>query len=107
MKRKALRALIPIGVATGVGLLADRAGIPPVGSTLLGDVAGASVSFFVRMICVKWIIMPIFFMRERMDTYIVGQVNLIVVVSKTYIGVGSEELEKATAQMRACQCYFG
>ena len=44
--KKTMRALIPIGVATGIGLLAERTGIPAWGSALLGDIAGATASLF-------------------------------------------------------------
>lgn len=44
--KKTMRALIPIGVATGIGLLAESKGIPAWGSALLGDIAGATASLF-------------------------------------------------------------
>lgn len=44
--KKTMRTLIPIGVATGIGLLAESAGIPAMGSALLGDIAGATASLF-------------------------------------------------------------
>ena len=44
--KKTMRTLIPIGVATGIGLLAESAGIPAIGGALLGDIAGATASLF-------------------------------------------------------------
>ena len=44
--KKAMKILIPIAAATGIGLLAERVGIPKTGSALLRDIAGASVSLF-------------------------------------------------------------
>lgn len=44
--KKTIRTLIPIGVATGIGLLAESAGVPPIGSALIGDIAGATASLF-------------------------------------------------------------
>ena len=44
--KKTMRALIPLGVATGIGFLAERAGIATGGSALLGEIAGATASLF-------------------------------------------------------------
>lgn len=44
--KKTMRTLIPIGVEAGIGLLAEKAGIPAMGSSLLGNMAGATASLF-------------------------------------------------------------